>query len=85
MCMSKSKMPVGEEKERDVSKRLREKRDRIVEEAVEKAARRMDADEHEREVLEEAAESLAEHITRPVVESAGPEEAEAVKRLFLDR
>lgn len=83
--MSKSKMSVGEEKERDVSKRLREKRNRIIEEAVERAARRMDADEGEREVLEETTESVAERLTRPVVESAGAEQTGTVERLFFSR
>ena len=45
----------------------------------------MDADEREQEVLEEAAERLAERVTRPVAESADSEETEAVERLFLDR
>lgn len=83
--MSKSKMSVGEEKERDASERLREKRNRIIEEAVEKAARRMDADEREREVLEEAAEGVTERLTRPVVESAGAGQTGTVESLFFDR
>lgn len=79
-------MPVSEETElRDAPKKLRERRDRIVKEAVEVAARRMEADEREHEVLEEAAEQVAERLTRPVVESAdGGEREETAVRLFLD-
>ena len=77
-------MAVGEEKQRDVSVKLREMRNEKVEEAVERAARRMDANEEELKILEEMAESLAERLTRPVVESADEEDSETVKKLFLD-
>jgi|GEM_PF-3606094 len=77
-------MAVGEEKQRDVSVKLREMRNEKVEEAVERAARRMDANEEEIKILEEIAESLAERLTRPVVESADEEDSETVKKLFLD-
>ena len=77
-------MAVGEEKKRDVSVKIREMRNEKVEEAVERAARRMDANEEELKILEEMAESLAERLTRPVVESADEEDSETVKKLFLD-
>jgi glutamyl-tRNA reductase len=77
-------MAVGEEKKRDVSVKIREMRNEKVEEAVERAARRMDANEEELRILEEMAESLAERLTRPVVESADEEDSETVKKLFLD-
>jgi len=80
MSLSQTEVP-----EQSASEEVREKRDRIVEEAVGVAARRMDADEREQEVLEEVAESIAERLTSPVVESADSEETEAVERLFLDR
>lgn len=78
-------MSVGRESElREPADEIRRKRDRIVEEAVEKAACRMDADEHEREVLESVAKRLSERIMRPVVESAGADDSEVFKRLFFD-
>jgi histone H3/H4 len=77
-------MAVGEEKKRDISVKIREMRNEKVEEAVERAARRMDANEEELKILEEMAESLAERLTRPVVESADEEDSETVKKLFLD-
>lgn len=77
-------MAVGEEKQRDISVKIREMRNEKVEEAVERAARRMDANEEELKILEEMAESLAERLTRPVVESADEEDSETVKKLFLD-
>jgi hypothetical protein len=77
-------MAVGEEKKRDISVKIREMRNKKVEEAVERAARRMDANEEELRILEEMAESLAERLTRPVVESADEEDSETVKKLFLD-
>jgi vacuolar-type H+-ATPase subunit E/Vma4 len=77
-------MAVGEEKQRDVSVKLREMRSEKVEEAVERAARRMDADEEELKILEEMAESLAERLTSPVVESADKKDSETVEKLFLD-
>ena len=82
--MSRSEMSVMEDTEKDMSDRLRERRDCTVEEAVERAARRMDANEEEIKILEEMAESLAERLTRPVVESADEEDSETVKKLFLD-
>jgi hypothetical protein len=77
-------MAVGEEKKRDISVKIREMRNEKVKEAVERAARRMDANEEELRILEEMAESLAERLTRPVVESADEEDSETVKKLFLD-
>lgn len=74
----------GESKICEPAEEIRRKHDRIVEEAVEKAACRMDADEHEREVLETVAKRLSERITRPVIESAGADDAEVVKLLFFD-
>lgn len=78
-------MSVGGESElREPGEEVRRRRNLIVEEAVEKAACRMDADEREREILEDAAKRLSERITRPVVESAGADDAEVVERLFFD-
>ena len=78
-------MSVGGKSElREPAEEIQRRRNRIVEEAVEKAARRMDADEHEREVLENVAKRISERITRPVVESAGADDAEVVERLFFD-
>jgi len=65
----------------NVPDRIRRKRDRLVEEAVEKAARRMDANAEEREILREAAERTAERVTRPAVEAS---DTDSVELLFLD-
>jgi glutamyl-tRNA reductase len=69
----------------DEGRRVRRERDRTVEEAVERAVRRMDADEYEREVLREMAERIAELVTRPVVEAAEAENGEggSAAELFL--
>lgn len=78
-------MSVGGESElREPAEEIRRRRNRIVEGSVEKAACRMDADEYEREVLENVAKRLSERIMRPVVESADDDDAEVVKQLFFD-
>jgi len=69
----------------DEGRSVRIERDRTVEEAVERAVRRMDADGYEREVLRRTAERIAERVTRPVVEAAESENGEGgpAAELFL--
>ena len=64
---------------------IRDRRDEMVEEAVETAARRIDADGYEQKVLEETAQRIAERVTRPFVEAAdrGYDRGETASDIFL--
>lgn len=77
-------MSVTYETERhEASERLRAERQRKVNQAVERAARRMDANAEEREILEEAADRIAERVTRPIIEAAEEGDRETAELLLL--
>ena len=75
----------GKSGPREAADEIQRRRDRIVEKAVDRAARRMDADGDEREVLEDAADAVAERVTRPFVEAADADEdgRDTAAELFL--